>query len=132
MVDPFPNNSSYGVNPQNITFKQDDSIVTLADLMNDTYGSVLQYPETVIRGVTFENLVGDKAGVFYLEDGSLSLDNCTFRNNEATAEGGSNIVAVNSFVNLTNVFFDRNKGSYGGAIYVREQSYLNISGCTFY
>ena len=62
----------------------------------------------MIRGVTFENLVGDKAGVFYLEDGSLSLDNCTFRNNEATAEGGSNIVAVNSFVNLTDVFFDRN------------------------
>ena len=41
VVDPFPNNSSYGVNPQNITFKQEDSIVTLADLMNDTYGSML-------------------------------------------------------------------------------------------
>ena len=106
VVDPFPNNSSYGVNPQNITFKLGDSIVSLAELMNDTYGSMLQYPETVIKEVTFENLVGDEAGVFYLEDGSLSLENCTFRNNEATAPGGSNIVAVGSFVNLTDVFFD--------------------------
>ena len=106
--------------------------MTLAELMNDTYGSMLQYPETVIKEVTFENLVGDDAGVFYIEDGSLNLINCTFRNNEATAAGGSNIVAVNSFVNLTEVLFDRNRGSYGGAIYVKEESYLNVSGCMFH
>ena len=64
--------------------------------------------------------MGDEAGVFYIEDGSLNLINCTFRKNEATAPGGSNIVAVNSFVNLTEVLFDRNRGSYGGAIYVKE------------
>ena len=67
LKDPIPNNSSYGVNPQNITFKQGDDIVTLADLMNSTYGSMHNYPETIIKGTFFENLTGEDAGVFYIE-----------------------------------------------------------------
>ena len=119
-IDPYPNNSSYGVNPINITFNMGDEIFTLADLMYPTYGGMEKYPETVIKGVTFENLTGEDAGVFYLEDGSLNLENCTFRNNEARAPGSSNIVAVRSTLNITKVLFDRNQGSHGGAIYAKD------------
>ena len=98
--DPFPNNSSYRVNPQNITFKLDDSIVTLADLMEPAYGGMLKYPETVVKGSFFENMTGEEAGVFYLDNGSLNLENCTFRNNEAKAPGSSNIVGDVALANM--------------------------------
>ena len=132
IIDENPNNSSYGVNPQNITFTYEEVIVTLADFMNDTYGNMVDYPNSVMTNSTFEYLTGEDASIFYLEQGSMTLQNMTFRNNEAKASGSSNIVTVGSFLNISECYFENNEADYGGVLYAKEESYINIEGSEFY
>ena len=100
--------------------------------MNSTYGGMDQYPNSVIRESVFENLIGDEAGVFYLDHSSLTITNSTFLNNEAKAIGASNIVAVGSYLNVSEARFLGNQADFGGAIYAKDHSYVNISGSIFF
>ena len=132
VADPDPNSSSYGVNPLNITFTYEDAIMNLADFMIDTYGGMSQYPTSVIKESKFENLIGEDAGVFYLEKSSLILANSTLMNNEAKATGSSNIVVVGSYLNVTECYFDGNQAVQGGVFYAKGESHVEIEGSEFF
>ena len=100
--------------------------------MNDKYGIMVKFRNSVMTDSIFEYLTGEDASLLYLEQGSMTLEKMTFRNNEARAVGSSNIVAVGSFLNISECYFEMNEADYGGVLYARGESFINIEGSRFY
>ena len=78
------------------------------------------------------NMPRNVGAAMYIRDAtSVSIRNCTFYTNVATAKGGV-IFAQNSKVTLENcVFANNTSGNEGGAINVQTGSTLNVTNCTF-
>ena len=79
--------------------------------------------ETAYDDATFFSLNG--GGAIY-NNGALSVDGCTFTNNQAT-DGGA--IYSDGSLSLNGCTFTNNQASFGGAIW--SDGSLSVDGCTF-
>jgi predicted outer membrane repeat protein len=91
----------------------------------------------VLQGLTFINGVGQESGY---ECGAIAIDvgatvsisNCTFRNNTSPLGSGGAITA-SGLLTATNCVFDGNSasGNGGGAVAIAQHGFATIQGCSF-
>ena len=71
----------------------------------------------ILKNLTLKNAVSSNdGGAIYIDQGTLTVDNCTFTNNTATSENGGAIYNHQGTLKITNSTFDKN-GTYDRAIY---------------
>ncbi|KZX17124.1 putative outer membrane protein pmp20 precursor [Methanobrevibacter cuticularis] len=92
-------------------------------MFNITFGNSL----TLIN-ITLMNGTSSSGGSIY-NNGSLTLNNCVFTNNNVIDYGGA--VYSNGTLNVFNSKFDKNTAYSGGAIYCYENTTMNITNSNF-
>ena len=84
-------------------------------------------------GLTFRNSQGNNGGVARIHHGT-HIYNCKFLNNTALNQGGALQAYNYGVIEISNCYFEGNKGKQGGAIYVgnnRVQDSYTINNCYF-
>ena len=93
-----------------------------------TVGSSLT---VTISGLTISNGKATNGGGIYINNGHLTVENCTFTGNQASSDGGAIYSNANpgSFTVTNSTFTNNTATSQGGAIWA--QGTFTISGSTF-
>ena len=100
---------------RNCTFIKNNATVSVLYLTGNIFDS------------TFEDNTGVKGGAIYL-DGAYTVNNCKFKNNNAT--NGGAIYAVQNRASIVDCEFNDNTALNGGAIY-NTKDYLIVQNTTF-
>jgi len=96
--------------------------------------------EPVISGCTFTKNIAANGGAvaayasgLSIEEGTnVTIENSSFKNNEATASGGAILIGYRATVNLLNSTLENNTSTAeGGAIYMIYEGVLNAEGSSF-
>ena len=86
----------------------------------------------VVQNLSFEHGEDTYGGGLYVYDSEVDVLNCSFLNNEATADGGAGLYAEDSTVNVFDSSFSNNSTSDGGAgLYAAENSTVNVFDSSF-
>ena len=93
-------------------------------------GASLTLRQITLDGGYVENTVG--GAIYVSNDAKLSVERCTFRNNQAI-EGGSGAidVAEGATLRAQQCTFQNNRASIGGAIEALRATLVDIEQCTF-
>lgn len=101
----------------------------------ELYGGAIYQSDgtmTISNSQFVNNQASDQGGAIYSEKGTLNISNCTFRGNKtlnSLHKGGAIYINGDATVYLTNVAFDGNQSGQGGAIFNRGN--LIINGANF-
>ncbi len=106
------------------------SLTYAHDVYDSSYGGVITCDTPNDRIVTltlddcsFDNNNANSGGAIAAYRAIVQINNCNFYNSTATRFGGA-IYATNSNLNITDSFFIKNKAKYGGAIYSKNNQLL--------
>ena len=100
--------------------------------------------EVVLNGVKFTGNKSTGGGAIYIENSTLTVNNCWFENNtnSNTADGGAisikgssttsvNKLIINNSTFIGNSTYFNSKQGFGGAIYAKNNTEVDIDGCLF-
>jgi len=85
----------------------------------------------VVQNLSFEHGEDTYGAGLYVSDSEVDVLNCSFSNNEATADGGGGLYAEDSTVNVIDSSFSNNSTSDGGAGLYAEDSTVNVFDSSF-
>ena len=99
------------------------------NLQGRSQAFVIRANDVLLRNIIFKNGYGENGGVIQSSsDGSCTLVNCTFIDNNANYGGAVYLKSANNRT-MVNCTFINNSASMGGAIYAFNE--INLEGCTF-
>ncbi|MDM8524651.1 right-handed parallel beta-helix repeat-containing protein [Desulfococcaceae bacterium HSG8] len=122
---------------ENCTFSNNDGRGGGSELLGKGGGIFNLNGKLTIKNSTFSNNYGRGGGGIYLQNGSVDLANCTFKQNNSTYGGGGLRVQLGT-ATITNCTFSKNTdtGFGGGGLCVWQinpasPSIATIANCTF-
>ena len=126
----------FTVNP-GVTFNLKN--LTISQAKSHQGSGVLNFGTTNVEGCKFTNcytyysFYTGGAAICNLDDGTLSVKNSDFINNNAdlSMSGGGGAIMTDGTTTLENCNFIGNSAYWGGAISVFDDANVNINGCSF-
>ena len=73
----------------------------------------------VVQDLSFDHGKDAYGAGLYVDDSEVDVLNCSFSNNEATADGGAGLYAEDSTVNVFDSSFSNNAAAFGGGLVAR-------------
>lgn len=124
-----------GVNNSGVATLTNCSIANNHVGPNDYGGGLYSSGSIALKDCTIVgNTAGRHGGGMYSKDVDVTIDSCTFSNNEADPGDhnyyGGGLYLESNTATLTNCTFTNNKAKFGGALYVYTGT-ANLKSCTF-
>lgn len=117
---------------KNLTIAGAGKEITIIDGLNASQIFDISYdPDAtvLIKDITFQNGKLENSGGAISSDGTLTVQNCVFKDNTAVDDGGGAIF-THTTLNVVNCIFTGNVADAGGAIFNKGGS-ITVTGSTF-